>query len=89
MAACLIFGGRDDPLTGFGSHEMRGAREGDACTVRNPEYPDDQGAPGHLRSVGGQLVCVPDGSEDGIRDARQLAYDAYVRRADPTAWQRR
>jgi len=55
------------------SMEMRdaalsGRREGDACTVRNPEYPLDQGSPGHIRNG----ICVPDRprSSDSITDGR-------------------
>jgi hypothetical protein len=43
--------------------------EGAVCTVKGPEYPDDFGAPGHIRNG----ICVPDrlGQRDGlsIRDA--------------------
>jgi hypothetical protein len=40
--------------------QMHFAGEGDVCTVRGPEYPDDEGSPGHLRRIKGKLVCVPD-----------------------------
>ena len=36
----------------------RNAQEGDQCTVR--EGGREEGGPGHLRMVGGNLVCVPD-----------------------------
>lgn len=42
----------DNPPTGAGERQMRGAAEGDICTTN--------GAPGHLRRVDGKLVCVPD-----------------------------
>jgi hypothetical protein len=70
-----------------------GQVEGAACTVRNPSYPDDQGAPGHLRRVDGKLICVPDTKQnaraDGFStDARERAYqerDAELRDAWRTA----
>jgi hypothetical protein len=34
--------------------------EGSVCTVKGESYPDDFGAPGHVRRVDGELVCVPD-----------------------------
>jgi hypothetical protein len=37
-----------------------GAQAGDVCTVRNAEYIDHQGEPGHMRWVAGALICVPD-----------------------------
>jgi hypothetical protein len=49
-----------DPPTGQGSHGFAGAQVGDICTVRNAEYPSDQGSPGHLKMVNGALVCTPD-----------------------------
>ena len=39
--------------------------EGDQCTVR--EGGADEGAPGHLHSINGRLVCVPD---PGYRTSR-------------------
>jgi hypothetical protein len=48
------------PPTGVGSANLRGAQEGDVCTVRGPEFPDAFGRPGHMRMRNGQLVCVPD-----------------------------
>jgi hypothetical protein len=38
--------------------DVRGAQEGDQCTVREGGH--DEGAPGHLRRINGELVCVPD-----------------------------
>jgi hypothetical protein len=40
---------------------------GQVCTVQGAEYPLDYGAPGHVKRVGGRIVCVPDrsrGDED-------------------------
>ncbi len=37
---------------------------GAACTVYNEQFPDDFGAPGHLRMYGGKVVCVPDRRND-------------------------
>ncbi len=57
-----------------------GGVEGDACTVRNAAYPDDQGSPGHLKMRNGKMVCVPDKpkSKDAATiDAREAAYQQY------------
>jgi hypothetical protein len=59
-----------------------GGVEGDACTVRNAEFPDDQGSPGHIRMYRGRLVCTPDEpkSKDAATiDAREAAYQQYDR----------
>jgi hypothetical protein len=67
-------------------------RTGDACTVRNAEYPNDFGSPGHLENRGGRMICVPDNprsnsspplseaSADARRlgDAKQQAMDDYL-----------
>jgi hypothetical protein len=76
-----------DQPTGAGSVDPLGAQEGDICTVRNAEFPDDQGAPGHVRMLKGRLVCVPDrqrqqanGSQPDLERAqsdREAAYRAY------------
>jgi hypothetical protein len=50
----------DDPITGFGSGELRGSQENDICTVRNADFPLDFGSPGHMRMYNGKLTCVPD-----------------------------
>ena len=52
-----------------------GTHEGDICTVKNAEYPNDFGSPGHLRKRNGKLVCVPD--EPRTRDA-VTADEAYA-----------
>ncbi len=63
------FGG-DPRITGQGEHGQRGQREGDACTVRNAEFPEFVGAPGHIRNG----VCVPDElDEDGEETPRRRA----------------
>ena len=47
---------------------LRDAQEGDPCTVRGPEYPDDFGSSGTLQfGNGDELVCVPDGLDDARR----------------------
>jgi hypothetical protein len=46
------------PVADAGSGELRGAKEGDVCTVR--EGGVGEGGPGHLRMVNGKLTCVPD-----------------------------
>jgi hypothetical protein len=73
--------------------------EGDVCTVRDGGV--NEGAPGHLRRVGGRLVCVADDEDDdsafddgACNDAqmdaeqqRELAYQAYAREVS-RAWKR-
>jgi hypothetical protein len=61
----------------------RGAAAGDICTVREGGH--DEGAPGHLHSINGRLVCVPDpayaGHDGRTVDRKQeafLAYDKWV-----------
>jgi hypothetical protein len=81
---------RDDPVTGYGSHGFKGAKVGDPCTCRGPEFPLDVGSPGHLEERDGRLVCVPDrerGREDSRSkmDARDEAYVAMCRELE-NAW---
>jgi hypothetical protein len=54
-------------------------QEGDLCTCRSPEYPDDFGSPGHVRWRNGRLTCVPD--QPSTRDATTIdeAYAEYCR----------
>ena len=54
-------------------------QEGDLCTCRSPEYPDDFGSPGHVRWHNGRLTCVPD--QPRARDATTIdeAYAEYCR----------
>jgi hypothetical protein len=60
--------GGNPPIKDAGENLRGYPREGDQCTVRGPEYPDQQGAPGHIQ--GG--VCVPDADyEDARRRKRQ------------------
>jgi hypothetical protein len=76
-----------NPPTGAGSVDPIGAQEGDLCTVRNAEFPDDQGAPGHMRMLKGRLVCVPDRQRQQARSSlpdleraqsgREAAYRTY------------
>jgi hypothetical protein len=71
---------QDSPSTGAGSNSPIGAHEGDICTCRGAEYPNDFGSAGHLRMQNdGTLVCVPDNpkSKDANTDPRQAALDAY------------
>jgi hypothetical protein len=51
--------------------------EGSVCTVRNAKYPDDQGAPGHIKNG----VCVPDNPR-GKSDADVSAYKSRKRPDD-------
>lgn len=71
---------RGDPPTGFGSHELRGAQEGDICTIN--------GAPGHLRcDSDGKLVCAPDGGKDAALPStdRAAARTSYIEQLE-NAW---
>jgi len=54
-------------------------QEGDLCTI--------DGAPGHLQRVDGELVCVPDSSQDALpgEDERDRAYREVALR-DENAW---
>jgi hypothetical protein len=68
---------QNNPPTGFGSHELRGAQEGDICTIN--------GAPGHLRcGSDGKLVCVPDGGKDATLPStdRTAARTSYIQRLE-------
>ncbi len=67
-------------LTRDSNDEFRSAQIGDICTVHNAEFPNDQGAPGHLEMRGDQLICVPDRKRDStpLTDARDHAYRDYV-----------
>ena len=64
---------------------LRDAQEGDPCTVRGPEYPEDFGSPGTLQMGSDGLVCVPDDSQQDARrsqdavDAKRAAYEEYDR----------
>jgi hypothetical protein len=48
---------------------------GQVCTVQGADYPLDYGAPGHIKRVGGKIVCVPDAprSRDDDDDSRERA----------------
>jgi hypothetical protein len=50
-----------------------GMVEGAACIVRNAEYPNDQGMPGHVRRIGGRLICVPDAPKASGNDAMPVS----------------
>jgi hypothetical protein len=60
MCADLETRYRDRSPSGFGSGKLHGAQEGDICTCRGPEYPNEVGSPGHLKRIDDRLVCVPD-----------------------------
>jgi hypothetical protein len=71
---------------------VREAQPGDVCTVRGPEYPLDQSAPGHLDA---RLVCVPDKPRrDSMSrtmdaaDAQRIRDEAYAEfvRLHENAW---
>jgi hypothetical protein len=68
---------RGNPPTGFGSHEPRGAQDGDICTIN--------GAPGDLRcGSDGKLVCVPDGGKDATLPStdRAAARTSHIQRLE-------
>jgi hypothetical protein len=48
--------------------QARGAQEGDSCVVRSGGV--DEGNPGHLRMVNGELQCVPDAAMPAMRSNR-------------------
>jgi hypothetical protein len=63
--------------------------------VKNAEYPNDFGSPGHIKRVGSKIICVPDRRDrpDPASDAQRVAdhqrtmadeyrrYDAEIREA--------
>jgi hypothetical protein len=54
---------------------LTAARAGDVCTVRSGggKY-GLEGAPGHLKNIDGELVCVADQQQDALtRDAKSIA----------------
>jgi hypothetical protein len=61
--------------------EGSAGQEGAVCTVRNQQFPADQGSPGHLKMRGGKLVCVPDKSraraDAAMTDEREATYQQY------------
>jgi hypothetical protein len=64
------------------AESYRAAALGSVCTVKGEEYPDDFGAPGHVRRVGGELVCVPDrqsASADDHALTMDEIYETYDR----------
>jgi hypothetical protein len=70
----------DDVTTAWCSDvtgEFIGKREGDACTIRSGG--DDEGSSGHLKMIGGKLICVADPRQDAAPtiDAKAGAYAAY------------
>lgn len=65
--------------------EVRGQREGDACTVKQGLY-GPEGSPGHLRMLEGELVCVADNKlNDAMRDEREAAHQEFQDRIQ-NAW---
>jgi hypothetical protein len=52
---------------------------GGVCTVKNEEYPDAFGSPGHIRRVGRKIICVPDKPSDHPDPAsdRRTVADEY------------
>ena len=81
--------------TAPGAVEFRGAQEGDVCTVR--EGGVGEGGPGHLKRIGGKLVCVPGQRHDSLprtmtaADAQPIRDAAYRQYCDElvNAWKAR
>ena len=66
------------PPTGVGSSGFVGAQEGDSCTVRNLDFPDDTGAEGTMQFYRGKLTCVPRRrQEDAMPRDAATEYQAY------------
>lgn len=59
-------------VTGAGSRGPRGQQEGAVCTIN--------GSPGHLRSINGELKCVPDKKRADRADHRQTMDALYAER---------
>jgi hypothetical protein len=58
--------------------------EGMVCIVQNQTVPESYGAPGHIRRVNGQLICVPDsrssaGDQKMTMDQIYEKYDQELR----------
>jgi hypothetical protein len=73
---------RGNPPSGAGSGEFRGAQEGDICTVRGLDFPDDFGSPGHLRMRDGRLVCVPNEPQSAKKHDHAMTMDEVYRAYD-------
>jgi hypothetical protein len=73
---------RGNPSSGAGSGEFRGAQEGDICTVRGLDFPDDFGSPGHLRMRNGRLECVPDKPQSARKHDHATTMDEVYRAYD-------
>jgi hypothetical protein len=79
----LLYAQRDAELENSYREDFPGASEGDVCTVRGADFPNDIGSPGHIQLHEGRLYCVPDNPSANdarsVRDARTRAYLDYDR----------
>jgi hypothetical protein len=77
----VLYAQRDAELENAWREDFPGASEGDVCTVRGADYPNDIGSPGHLELHEGRLICTPDSPSANdarsVRDARTQAYLDY------------
>jgi hypothetical protein len=87
----LLYAQRDAATENAWREDFIGASEGDPCTCRGSDFPDDIGSPGHLELHEGRLICTPDNPSANdarsIKDARTRAYLEYDRDLT-TAWQK-
>jgi hypothetical protein len=85
----LLYAQRDAETENAWREDYPGASEGDPCTCRGADFPNDIGSPGHIELHEGRLCCVPDNPSANdarsVRDARVRAYLDYDRDLT-TAW---
>ncbi len=62
-------GDQQVPPIGFSSGDLVGKREGDSCTLKGSDDVGQFGIRGHVKMVGGKLVCVADRSPASADDA--------------------
>jgi hypothetical protein len=78
-----LYAERDAATENAWREDFIGASEGDPCTCRGSDFPDDIGSPGHLELHEGRLICTPDNPSANdarsVRDARTRAYLDYDR----------
>jgi hypothetical protein len=73
-------GQNQNPPTGAGSVEFRGAVVGQACTVKGSRFKNDFGSPGVIKRMpDGSLDCVPlnPRSEDAAHDHASVMRECY------------
>jgi hypothetical protein len=76
-----LYAERDAETENGWREDYPGASEGDVCTVRGADFPNDIGSPGHIQLHEGRLYCVPDNPSANdarsVKQARDAAYRAY------------